>query len=66
MEIFYMICGGLTVCAFVIAIERLATELRGIRTVMMEYAQLEPVPVQEHDPARYQRRPSRDRSPPAC
>jgi hypothetical protein len=48
---------------FVIVTERISIELRGIRSVLMEHAQLEPVPVREHDPAQYQRR---DRSPPAC
>ena len=48
---------------FVIVTERISIELRGIRSVLMEHAQLEPVPVREHDPTRYQRR---DRNPPAC
>jgi hypothetical protein len=67
MEVFYIICGGLSVFAVVVAIERVSTELRGIRTVMMEHAQLEPVPVHEHDPAGYQRRDrQKASSPPAC
>ena len=67
MEVFYIICGGLSVFAVVVAIERVSTELRGIRTVMMEHAQLEPVPVHEHDPANYQRRDRQKPSnPPAC
>jgi|TARA_R110000787_G_scaffold91407_1_gene192706 hypothetical protein len=67
MEVFYIICGGLSVFAVVVAIERVSTELRGIRTVMMEHAQLEPVPVHEHDPASYQRRDRQKASnPPAC
>jgi hypothetical protein len=41
---------------FVIVIERISTELRGIRSVLMEHAHLEPVPVREHDPSRYQRK----------
>ena len=67
MEVFYIICGGLSVFAVVVAIERVSTELRGIRTVMMEHAQLEPVPVHEHDPASYQRRDRQKASnPPPC
>ena len=49
---------------FVIVTERISIELRGIRSVLMEHAQLEPVPIREQDPSRYQRKKSG--SPPVC
>jgi hypothetical protein len=63
MEIFIFFAAIAAVFAVCLAVERVSTELRGIRSVLMEHAQLEPVPVREHDPSRYQRK---NGSPPAC
>lgn len=45
MEIFLFLAGGFTVTFFLIAINEVAKELRGIRAVIETHCELEPIPV---------------------
>lgn len=45
MEIFFFFGGAFAIAFFLIAINEVAKELRGIRTVMETHCELEPIPV---------------------
>jgi hypothetical protein len=45
VEIFLFMAGGFAVTFFLIAVNEISKELRGIRTVMETHYELEPIPV---------------------